>query len=269
MIKKITLSLVASLVLGTTALSAATYGSVDGEQITDQDIATLIRNPQVKFDTLPANQKKQVIEQLVEKKLLTKKALKSGIESKKSFKEAMAKLKKEIALEIWMQEEFKKIKVSDADIKKFYNANTAKFKQPQTFRARHILLKSDADAKAIIKALNSASDKKAKFIELAKTKSTGPSGPNGGDLNWFDEKRMVPEFSAAVKKLSKGNYTKSPVKTQFGYHVIYLEDQKAATTVTLDKATPKIKQALMQEKFRANIKKVSDQMRKTSKVIVK
>jgi parvulin-like peptidyl-prolyl isomerase len=269
MIKKITLSLVTTLLIGATSLNAATYGSVDGEQITDQDIATIIRDPRIKFNTLPENSKKQIIQQLVEKKLLTKKAIQSGIKSKKAYKDAIKKIEKEIALEIWMQEQFKKIKISNAQIKDFYNKNKSKFKQPEQFKARHILVKSASEAKNIIKTLNSASNKLSKFKELAKTKSTGPSGANGGDLGWFDEKRMVPEFSSATKSLRKGTYTKAPVKTQFGYHIIYLEDKKPASTVTLKQATPKIKQILTQETFRKNIKKISDDMRRSSKIVIK
>jgi len=269
MFKKITLSLATCLLIGATSLSAATYGSVDGEQITDQDIATIIRDPRVKFSSLPKTQQKQVIQQLVEKKLLTKKALKSGVKSTKAYKDAIKKIEKEIALEIWMQEQFKKIKISDAQIKDFYNKNKSKFKQPAQFKARHILVKTSSEAKDIIKTLNKAGNKLAKFKELAKTKSTGPSGPNGGDLGWFDSKRMVPEFANATKSLKKGTYTKVPVKTQFGYHIIYLEDKKPASTVSLKQATPKIKQILTQDTFRKNIKKIADDMRKTSKIVVK
>lgn len=269
MIKKITLSLAATLLIGASTLDAKTYATVDGENITEADIATVIRDPRIQFDKLPKAQQDKVIQQLVEKKLLTKKAFQSGVESLPAYKEAIAKLKKEIALEVWMQDQFKDIKVSDAEIKGFYQKNKAKFKQPEQYRARHILLKTDAAAKAVIADLNKAGDKKAKFIELAKTKSTGPSGPNGGDLSWFTEKRMVPEFSNATKKLKKGTYTKSPVKTQFGYHVIYLEDTKPASTVSLKDANDKIKQALSQEKFRAKIKEVADSMKKTSKISIK
>ena len=269
MIKKATLSIAASLLIGATSLSAQTYATVDGENITESDIATIIRDPRVQFDQLPKAQQDQVIQQLVEKKLLTKKAFQSGVESLPAYKDAMAKLKKEIGLEVWMQDQYKDINVSDAEIKGFYDKNKSKFKQPEQYRARHILLKTDADAKAVIADLNKAGNKQAKFIELAKAKSTGPSGPNGGDLNWFTEERMVPEFSAATKKLKKGTYTKVPVKTQFGYHVIYLEDTKPASTVALKDASDKIKQALMQEKFRTKIKEIAESMKKTAKISIK
>lgn len=269
MIKKITLSLAATLLLSASSLSAQTFATVDGENITESDIATVIRDPRIQFDKLPKEQQDQVIQQLVEKKLLTKKAFQSGVESQPAFKEAMEKLKKEIALEVWMQDQYKDIQVSDAEIKGFYQKNKDKFKQPEQYRARHILLKSEADAKAIIDELNKAGDKQAKFIDLAKTKSTGPSGPNGGDLNWFTADRMVPEFSNATKQLKKGAYSKTPVKTQFGYHVIYLEDTKPASTVKLEDATNQIKQAITQEKFRAKIKEIADAMRKTSKISIK
>jgi len=90
------------------------------------------------------------------------------------------------------------------------------------YKARHILVKEETEAVAIIAELDKGGD----FAELAKTKSTGPSGIQGGDLGWFSSDQMVPPFSEAVDKLEKGSYTKTPVQTQFGWHVIILEDKR-------------------------------------------
>lgn len=269
MIKKLTLSLVTALTLtSTSALAEKVYATVDGEKVTDEDIKTVLRNPEVKFSTLPDDTKKQIINQMIEKKLLTIKAIQSDIRTSKQYKDAIAKLEKDLALEVWMQREFKKIKITDAQIKDFYNKNSEKFKKGEQLKARHILVENEKDANAIIKELNNAKDKKAKFIELAKSKSTGPSGARGGDLGWFDERQMVPEFSKAASALKKDSYSKKPVKTQFGHHIIYLEDKKSSSKVTLEEASNKIKQILLQEQFRLNIKSISDKLRKTSKIVI-
>lgn len=268
--KRLVLSLVTTLALTTTSLMAKdVYATVDGENITKDDISVVLRNPKIDFDTLPEKTQETVINQLVEKKLLTKKALSSGIEKEATFKEALAKIKKDLALEIWMQEEFKKVSVSDKEIKEYYTKNEDKFQTDEKLKARHILLKDEEAAKSVIKELNGAKDKLAKFTELAKSKSTGPTGKNGGSLGEFSAKQMVPEFSKAASALKKGAYTKSPVKTQFGYHVIYLEDKTAAQKLSFDDVKVKIKQALIQEKFRDSIKDVVSELRKKANISIK
>ena len=94
---------------------------------------------------------------------------------------------------------------------------------PSTLEARHILVKTEKEAKDLIKTLNKSKKKEKKFIELAKTKSVGPTGPKGGYLGKFPANQMVPEFASAASSLKKKTYSQTPVKTQFGYHVIYLE----------------------------------------------
>jgi len=268
--KKLVSSFIATLAISSATLNAAeSYGSVNGESITKQDIAIVLRNPNIDFNSLPKKSKNQVLDQVIEKKLLSTKAMKSGVDADVQYKDALAKLKKDLALEIWMQKEYKKVSVSEKDKKAYFNKNKEKFKVPATLEARHILTKTEKEAKDIIKTLDKASKKKDEFINLAKTKSAGPSGPKGGYLGKFPETQMVPEFSKAAKALTKGSYSKAPVKTQFGYHVIYLEDKVAAKTLAYDKVKNKINQALLQQNFRAHIKKQADELRKKAKIVIK
>ena len=268
--KKLVLSLIATLAISTVTLSAAeTYGSVNGDKITKEDVAVVLRNPNIDFSSLPQKSRSQVLDQVVEKKLLTQKAVKSGVSKDIAYKDALEKLKKDLALEIWMQKEFKKVSVSEKDKKAYYDKNKKQFNVPATLEARHILTKTEKEAKDIIKTLDAAKNKKDEFINLAKTKSVGPSGPKGGYLGKFPETQMVPEFSKAAKALSKGKYSKEPVQTQFGYHVIYLEDKVAPKTLEYDKVKNKINQVLLQEKFREHIKSESDSLRKTAKIVIK
>jgi parvulin-like peptidyl-prolyl isomerase len=268
--KKTILSVVTALALTASTLSAAdSYASVNGDDITTQDVAQLLRGQNVKFDALPKETKDKVIQQLIEKKLLTQKAVNSGIEKDAKYKEALENIKKDLALELWMQKEFVKIKATDSEAKDFYNKNKDKFKTPGTLEARHILLKTEAEAKDIIAKLNIAKNKKGSFEELAKKFSIGPTKEKGGYLGKFQAKQMVPEFSDAAMKLKKGEYTKTPVKTQFGYHVIYLENKESSKALDFDKVKPKINQLLVQEKYGKMIKAEVEKLKKDAKIIIK
>lgn len=123
------------------------------------------------------------------------------------------------------------------------------------FKARHILVESQSVAIGIVSQLDDGAD----FIELAKSSSTGPSGPNGGDLNWFSPNQMVKEFSDAVAELENGSYTKTPVQTQFGWHIILREDSRASEPPTPDSVRELIKQRIEQEKLQDYLTKLRGQ----------
>jgi parvulin-like peptidyl-prolyl isomerase len=268
--KKIISSLVATLAITTVSLNAADfYASVDGDQITKADVALVLQDPRINFDTLPKNAQKQVLEQIINKKLLAKQAIKDGITKDPSYVDALNKMKQDLAFQVWQKNEISKHKASDSDIKKFYDKNKANFVVPTTLKASHILLKEESEAKSIIKQINSASNKQAKFTQLAKTKSIGPTGKNGGKLGEFPATQMVPEFSAAAQKMKAGSYSKSPVKTQFGYHVIYLESKKAGKSLSFNEVKGNISQMLIGNAYNKSVKEISDKLRKTAKIVIK
>ena len=115
----------------------------------------------------------------------------------------------------------------------------------QQFKARHILVEAQSSAAELITQLDDGAD----FQELAKSESTGPSGPNGGDLGWFAPNQMVKPFSDAVALLKDGEYTKTPVQTQFGWHVILREESRDAEPPTLESVRDVIKQRVEQRKL--------------------
>lgn len=117
---------------------------------------------------------------------------------------------------------------------------------PLEYKARHILVETQGEAIALIAELEGGAD----FAELATTKSTGPSGPSGGDLGWFPPEQMVPEFSAAVVQLGDGEFTKVPVQTQFGWHVVLREDSRESPPPPYDSVTDALKQQVEQQKLR-------------------
>lgn len=133
---------------------------------------------------------------------------------------------------------------SEAEILSEYEQQM-KVSPPLEFKARHILVETQGQAVELIKELDGG----ASFVELAKAKSTGPSGPNGGDLGWFTPERMVPPFSKAVAEMEDGAYSKEPVQTQFGWHVILREESRQSTPPTLESVRDVVKQRIEQGKL--------------------
>jgi len=263
-------SIVSSLIAG--SLFAGNVASVNGENITEADINAFLAPiaKGAKFEMLPKEAKEKLINQIIEKKLLTKYATKSGIQNTKEFKETLESLKDDLSLELWMKKEFDKVSVSDKDAQSYYKENKeASFKQEAKVKARHILVKTEEEAKEIIAELKKAKDLKEKFITLAKDKSTGPSGANGGDLGFFSEKQMVPEFSKEAFSLKVGDVSSKPVKTQFGYHVIFVEDKQKGGYVAFEEIKDKIKQAIQMEKFKESTQKKAKELKSKAKIEIK
>lgn len=268
--KRIILSTALAIALGGSFAYAKTYATVNGDAITDQEVMALLKSmPGVDFEKLPEEAKENVINQAIERNLLTKEAKREGIEKDKEYIEAVSKIKDDFALEIWMKKKYDAETVSDKEAKKYYDDNKDAFLQEETRRARHILVKTEDEAKAIIKDLKKSKNLAADFEKAAKEKSTGPSGKNGGDLGYFGSKQMVPEFSKAAFGLKQGEITKEPVKTQFGYHVIYLEDVKPQTTVKYADAKENIVKNLKMEKFRESMQARAKKLREKAKVEIK
>ena len=266
--KKIVTSVVASLVLMTT-LNANDYGSVDGDNITKQDIAVVIQDPRIDFEKLPEATKKQVLEQVVNRKLIAKNAIKNGIEKDPQYVEAIAGIKEDLALQVWQKNEVDKIKFTDQDKKDFFEKNKDKFIVPEILDSRHILVKTEAEAKAIIVELDKAAKKEDKFAELAKAKSTDATAQNGGYLGKVPADKLVPEFTNAARTLAKNTYSKTPVKSEFGYHVIYLKDKTVAKALTYPEVEGKITQILIGNAFSKKVKEITDELKKDAKIVIK
>jgi peptidyl-prolyl cis-trans isomerase C len=133
--------------------------------------------------------------------------------------------------------------VTDAAVKARFDKDAASKPPEQEIHASHILVANEADAKKIIAELNAGAD----FATLAKQNSTDPGGKSGGDLGWFKKDDMVPEFSAAAFALKPGEITQTPVHTQFGWHVIKLEEVRTATPPTFEQARDELRQKMIQE----------------------
>lgn len=133
---------------------------------------------------------------------------------------------------------------TDEEMRELYDEQI-KLAPPTEFKARHILVETQSEAQALVTELEGGAD----FAELAIAKSTGPSGPSGGDLGWFPPERMVPEFSTAVQALGNGEFTKAPVQTQFGWHVILREDSRESAPPPYESVTDVLKQQVESQKL--------------------
>ena len=265
---KIALSVMLFATLG---YAEAEFGTVNGEEISKDEVSQTLGQSGMKFETLDPAMKKRVLDMVVDRKLISQHAGKDKIEESADFKSKLEMLKKELILNLWMEKESNKVETSitDDELKKSYEKNKDKYAIPAQLNARHILVKEEKEAKEIIDTLGKAKDVKAEFIKLAKEKSTGPSGHNGGDLGWLIKDRMVPEFSEAADKLKDGEFTKEPVKTQFGYHIIYLEGRKKAGVKTFDEIKEQLKTSLGRTKFNEFMDETVKKLKKDAKIELK
>ena len=272
------LALVA-LLAGSLSLQAKVYATVGDKKITEVElnqVLSMMPNGRMimqfgGIEKLDKKKQKQIIDIAVENYLISKKAKDEGIEKTDEFKKELENIKNSLATKLYVDKITKGIKVTDKDIKTYYEKNKDKFAYKDDMRkARHILVKSEKEAKKIIDELKKAKDVEKKFIELAKSKSTGPSGADGGELGWFNKARMVPEFSKAAFALKKGEWTKKPVKTQFGYHVIYVQDVKNKGDVKpLSELKTGIDAQIVREKLKAYFDKVIKESKAKLKVTYK
>ncbi len=274
---KVITKIATSLLLTSSLSFAATLATVDGTKISDEDVNNaLMQATQGRLAQLPAEKqkqlKKQFLEELIAKQVIYEDAKKKGITNTKEYKDQLEKIiasiKKDLAIKLWQKKLFESIKISDKELRDYYNKNKQEFMQKESVHARHILVKSEDEAKKIIDELKGLKGEalKKKFIELAKEKSTGPSGPRGGDLGYFSKGQMVPAFEKAAFGTAVGHITSEPVKTQFGYHVIYVEDKKKAATKPFDEVKPYIEQRLKMEKFRDEMQKKMQELKSKAKI---
>jgi peptidyl-prolyl cis-trans isomerase C len=183
---------------------------------------------------------------VVMQEIFTQEAERRGLAASADYKTQMELARTRVLADALRQDFEKKNPVTDAETKAEYDRVKAEAGSGTEYHARHILVEKEDDAKALIAQLKAG----AKFDELAKknSKDTG-SAENGGDLDWAAPSSYVPEFSQAMTKLKKGEYTQEPVKSQFGYHVILLEDTRQQQFPAYEEVKPQIEQRLQQVKL--------------------
>ncbi len=259
------LILVALLALGVTACNKKAAGTpgddtvlatVNGTPITQGTLNEFVRiQAHGQLPELNPVQRASLIKTLVNMELLAQDARKNGVDKQPDIQTQLQLSANDLLAEKDAQGYMDKHQPSDADIKAAYDERMKGF-DPHEYKARHILVKDEAQAQSIIAQL----DKGANFATLAKQDSLDTkSGADGGELgDWFPADGMVPEFSAAVMKLKKGELTQTPVKTQYGWHVIQLEDVRDRPTPAMEQMHDQIANELQSKAFQAYVKQLTD-----------
>jgi len=240
-------------------VAGAVAATVDGNALSENRVDMLIKQSTAQGQPDSPDLRKNIIDQLAMQLLIAKQAVAKGLDKTPEIADQIDLTRQSILANAFVQDYLKNTPVSDDMLKAEYE----KIKSQMTgneYQARHILVAKEGEAKGIIAKLKK--DPKA-FAALAREKSKDPGAKaNGGELGWFDPQGMVPEFGAAVAKLEKGKFTEEPVKSQFGYHVILLEDTRAKTVPPLDQVKAELKQQVQQQ----NLKKLFDDMKAKAKI---
>ncbi|MGD9774238.1 foldase protein PrsA [Diaphorobacter sp.] len=258
--KKLLSGLVAAAMLGTLALpvTAQNLAIVNGKAVPKERAELLKQQVERSGRPVTPEMENQIKEEVIAREIFMQEAQKRGLEGSADYKAQMELARQTILIRELFVDFQKKNPVTDAEIKaeydKFAAANAGK-----EYKASHILVEKEDEAKAIIASIK----KGGKFEDIAKKQSKDPgSGARGGDLDWASPGSYVAEFTEALVKLEKGKMTQTPVKSQFGWHVIRLDDTRDAQLPKLEDVKPQIAQQLQQQK----LAKFQEDMRAKAKV---
>ena len=239
-------SLVTAAVLGGAALgaSAQNLAVVNGKPVPNERVEILKKQIERSGRPISPEIEGQIKEEVIAREIFQQEASRLGMEASPAYKTQMELARQSVLINALFEDFKSKNPVTDAEIKAEYDKFVAA-NQGQEYRASHILVPTENEAKAIIASLK----KGGNFAEIAKKQSKDPgSGARGGDLDWANANSYVPEFTQAMVKLQKGSYTQTPVKSQFGYHVIRLDDTRQAELPKLEDVKPQVAQQLEQQK---------------------
>jgi peptidyl-prolyl cis-trans isomerase C len=235
--------------------------TVNGNAIMESDISGFYNTLPPQYKQVPYAQiRGQLVERMVEQTLVADAARQQGLHEDPDVKQRIKAIQRSLLNEAYLSR-IMKTELTEAKVRDEYQKSIALQPKREEVRARHILVKTKAEADVIIAQLKKGAD----FVKLAKEKSTGPSGKNGGDLGFFADGQMVPPFSKAAFALDNGQVTDTPVKTQFGYHIIKVEDRRVAGKENYEKASAKIRATLQDKVF----EKIMNGLRAKAKIEIK
>jgi len=235
--------------------------TIDGKPVTEAELALALQSVDQQYSQLPPEQRRAAaFMAIMEIRLLADKAVADGLDKNPDFQQRMAFLQQR-ALHSEIIEKDVGAKITDEEVRARYDKQIADTPPVNEVKARHILVKTKEEADAIVKQLDGG----AKFEDLAAQHTTDPSGKTtGGDLGYFAPGQMVPEFEKAAFALNVGEYTKEPVQSQFGWHIIKVEDKRAQQPPAFDTVKDQIRNLVFREKYFAMV----NDLRKAAKVDV-
>jgi peptidyl-prolyl cis-trans isomerase C len=230
---------------------------IGSAEITEGEAAMAAVDLDPQFGKLPPEQRRlAAISALIDIKAMALKGAESKLDATDAFKSRMSFLHDRALHNAYFESEVIN-KITDEEVRARYDKELAATPPQNEIRARHILVKTIEEAKDIIKQLDGG----ASFEELAKAKSTDGAAAQGGDLGYFSSGQMVPEFEKAALALEVGAYTKEPVQTQFGFHVVKVEDKRAKAQPEFDKVKDQVRNIVLQENYVKSVKAIRDELK--------
>jgi peptidyl-prolyl cis-trans isomerase C len=219
--------------------------TVNGTEITGADVQAFFETLPPQYRQIPLDQiYPQLVERLVDQRLLAEAARGAGIADTPAFKKQLKMLTDGLLQEAYLKEQIGP-RLSEERLREEYRRRTALEPKREEVRARHILLKTREVAVTVIAELKGGAD----FAKVAQEKSTGPSSRNGGDLGFFAREQMVPPFSEAAFALKAGEMTDEPVQTQFGWHVIKVEERRMAGSRPFEEMEEQLRQEISEKAY--------------------
>ena len=229
-----------------------TLATVNNKSITEKEYEEYLKARQIQQPPVTDKEKEKeiVLEEMINRIVLAQEAEKSKLDEQAEIRFQLERQRENILARALLRKYLNDSPITDEEVEKRYQQEVEKTHKTE-YRARHILLKTEEDARQVLAQLK----KGANFAQLAKSKSTDVrSGKEGGDLGWFNQGQMIPDFFNAVMALKKGELSKQPVKTEFGWHIIKVEDMRPLRTPSLDDVKGGIRQLVQQERVDAMVK---------------
>ncbi|MDR3213958.1 MAG: peptidylprolyl isomerase [Azoarcus sp.] len=232
--------------------TANSIATVNGVAIPNSYADTMIESYRAQGAPDDDKLKDSVRKDLIRREVLEQAAVKAGVNKRSDIVARQNLARQNVLIQDYLQDWVKSNPPTDEEMKTEYDTVKARLEANKEYHVRHILLKTEDEAKAVIARLN----KGAKFADLAKKSLDQGSKDRGGDLGWTDNTQFVPPFAEATTKLAKGKYTTTPVKTEFGYHVILLEDSRTLQVPAYEEVKAQLQQNLQNKKVQTYIEQL-------------
>jgi peptidyl-prolyl cis-trans isomerase C len=237
--------------------SADAVATVNGKPIDKSEFELYLQNVQQQSQReLTGTERSQILDQFIGMKLAAEAAEKAGLAKQPKVEDQLALARMNVIVDAGLQKYLEEHPVTDAELKPEYDTQIAQM--PREYHARHILVEDKATAEAITKDLQGGAD----FAKLAEQKSKDSSAKSGGDLGWFTLDTMVKPFGDAVAALQPGQLTPTPVQSQFGWHVIKLEESRSAAAPAFDEVKDRVKMIVQRKKLQSYL----EELRKGAKI---
>jgi len=231
---------------------------VNGEAITEAHVMMFYQSLPQQYQQVPVETlRDKIFESLIERKLLAQAARQAGMLENEELRQRIAYITDDVLQQAYLNQ-LVEARTTEENLQAAYAEMIADYDNSDEVWARHILLENEADARAVIAELEAGAD----FAELAKTRSTGPSGASGGDLGYFVREQMVAPFATAAFDLEVGAITSDPVETEFGWHVIKVEGRRPTTPPSYEE----VKEGLRTQEAQAALTEHLSELRATAEI---